>query len=51
MNDAGRGATTQLAARRNELVATLADEVWFVHIPSRRSDAAPRNTVAMWGAL
>jgi predicted Rossmann fold nucleotide-binding protein DprA/Smf involved in DNA uptake len=25
-------ATTELAARRNELVAALADEVWFAHI-------------------
>ena len=24
--------TTDLAARRNELVAALADEVWFAHI-------------------
>ena len=27
-----RRATTQLAGRRNELVAALADEVWFAHI-------------------
>jgi len=27
-----RRATTPLAARRNELVAALADEVWFAHI-------------------
>jgi predicted Rossmann fold nucleotide-binding protein DprA/Smf involved in DNA uptake len=27
-----RRATTALAARRNELVAALADEVWFAHI-------------------
>jgi len=27
-----RRATTKLAARRNELVAALADEVWFAHI-------------------
>ena len=27
-----RRVTTALAARRNELVAALADEVWFAHI-------------------
>ncbi len=27
-----RRATAELAARRNELVAALADEVWFAHI-------------------
>ena len=29
---AQRRATAELAARRNELVAALADEVWFAHI-------------------
>ena len=31
-NAAHRRVTADLAARRNELVAALADEVWFAHI-------------------
>jgi predicted Rossmann fold nucleotide-binding protein DprA/Smf involved in DNA uptake len=31
-NEGERRVTAELAARRNELVAALADEVWFAHI-------------------
>ena len=31
-NDGASRVTTELAARRNEFVAALADEVWFAHI-------------------
>jgi predicted Rossmann fold nucleotide-binding protein DprA/Smf involved in DNA uptake len=46
-----RRATAELAARRNELVAALADEVWFAHIaPGGQMDRLA-NTVAAWSAL
>jgi predicted Rossmann fold nucleotide-binding protein DprA/Smf involved in DNA uptake len=31
-NESERRVTKELAARRNELVAALADEIWFAHI-------------------
>ena len=41
--------TTDLAHRRNEIVAALADEAWFAHItPGGQSEALARR-VATWG--
>ena len=43
-----RRATAELAARRNELVAALADEVWFAHIaPSGKMERLAENA-ARW---
>ncbi len=41
-----RRVTEELAARRNELVAALADEVWFAHITPGGQMARLANTVA-----
>ena len=44
-----RRATAELAARRNELVAALADEVWFAHIaPGGKMQRLAENA-ARWG--
>ena len=41
-------ATADLAVRRNELVAALADEVWFAHITPGGQMQRLANTVAAW---
>jgi predicted Rossmann fold nucleotide-binding protein DprA/Smf involved in DNA uptake len=43
-----RRATTALAARRNELVAALADEVWFAHITPGGQMQRLASKVAGW---
>lgn len=43
-------ATADLAARRNELVAALADEVWFAHITPGGQMARLAQRVAGWAA-
>jgi len=43
-----RRPTKQLAARRNELVASLADEVWFAHITPGGQMERLANKVANW---
>ena len=46
-NSTHRRATTELAARRNELVAALADEVWFAHItPGGQSQRLTHRLIA-----
>ena len=47
-NASHRRATTELAARRNELVAALADEVWFAHITSGGQTQRLAKMVARW---
>lgn len=43
-----RRATAELAARRNELVAALADEVWFAHIAPGSQTERLAKMVAGW---
>ncbi|MBI4325629.1 MAG: hypothetical protein HY674_10245 [Chloroflexi bacterium] len=43
-----RRATADLAARRNELVAALADEVWFAYITPGGQMQRLANMVARW---
>jgi len=43
-----RRATAELAARRNEFVAALADEVWFAHLTPGGQLERLSKTVASW---
>lgn len=47
-NASHRRATTELATRRNELVAALADEVWFAHIAPGGQTERLAKMVARW---
>jgi hypothetical protein len=42
-------ATADLAARRNEFVSALADEVWFAHITAGGQMERLSGHVAAWG--
>ncbi len=44
-----RRVTTELAARRNEFVAAMADKVWFAHIAPGGKMQRLANRVAAWG--
>ena len=41
-------ATAELAARRNQFVAALADEVWFAHIAPGGQTEQLAKTIASW---
>ena len=41
-------ATTELATRRNQFVAALADEVWFAHIAPGGQTEQLAKTIASW---
>lgn len=43
-----RRATAQLATRRNQFVAALADEVWFAHIAPGGQTEQLAKTIASW---
>ena len=47
-NSTHRRATTELATRRNEFVAALADEVWFAHIAPGGQTERLAKMVARW---
>lgn len=40
--------TTEIAARRNLLVAALADEAWFAHITPGGSSDRLAQTISAW---
>ena len=46
--ESARRVTAELAARRNEFVAALADEVWFAHITSGGQTERLAEMVARW---
>ena len=41
-------ATAELATRRNQFVAALADEVWFAHIAPGGQTERLAKTIASW---
>ncbi|MFZ4778902.1 MAG: DNA-binding protein [Terrimicrobiaceae bacterium] len=43
--------TADLAARRNDFVAALADEVWFAHITPHGENQRLHDLVVSWGGL
>jgi len=47
-NDGASRTTAELAARRNEFVAALADEVWFVHITPGGEIQRLAHKIAVW---
>jgi hypothetical protein len=48
---AHRRVTAELAARRNESVAAIADKVWFAHIAPGGKMRRPANKVVAWDCL
>lgn len=48
-NESERRVTSELAARRNEFVAAIADEVWFVHITPGGQMERLAGQAAAWG--
>ena len=44
--------TAELAARRNEFVAALADDVWFAHItPGGQMERLQSTTISLQGGV